>query len=92
MRHHCPDVPIILVGTKVDLRTNEDTLNKLQDKRLAPISNAQGQEMAKEIRASKYIECSGLDQNSLKHLFDEAVRTVLYPPGPTKKKGGFSFF
>jgi GTPase SAR1 family protein len=41
VRHHCPNVPIILVGTKLDLREDKETIEKLKDKRLAPITYPQ---------------------------------------------------
>ncbi len=41
VRHHCPNTPIILVGTKLDLREDKDTLEKLKDKKLAPINYPQ---------------------------------------------------
>ena len=41
IRHHAPGVPFILVGTKCDLRDDEETLEKLRDMKLAPISKEQ---------------------------------------------------
>lgn len=41
MRHHCPQTPIILVGTKLDLRDDKNTIEKLRDKKLAPITYPQ---------------------------------------------------
>ena len=41
VRHHCPQVPIILVGTKLDLREDKETIDKLKEKRLAPITYPQ---------------------------------------------------
>lgn len=49
MRHHCPNTPIILVGTKLDLRDDKDTIEKLKEKKLTPITYPQGLAMAKEI-------------------------------------------
>lgn len=49
MRHHCPNTPIILVGTKLDLRDDKDTIEKLKEKKLNPITYPQGLAMAKEI-------------------------------------------
>lgn len=60
--HHCPNTPVILVGTKLDLRDDKETIEKLKEKRLAPITYPQGLQMMKEIGAVKYLECSALTQ------------------------------
>ncbi|XP_052327858.1 ras-related C3 botulinum toxin substrate 3-like isoform X1 [Oncorhynchus keta] len=86
VRHHCPNTPIILVGTKLDLRDDKDTTERLRDKKLSPITYPQGLAMAREIGAVKYLECSALTQRGLKTVFDEAIRAVLCPP-PVKKRG-----
>ena len=39
--HHCPQVPIILVGTRLDLREDRETIDKLNEQGLAPIRVAQ---------------------------------------------------
>ncbi len=83
--HHAPNVPIILVGTKLDLRDDRAALEELQGKRLSPITYTQGVQMAKEIHAVKYLECSALSQKGLKQVFDEAIRAVI-SPGKKKKK------
>lgn len=49
VRHHCPSTPIILVGTKLDLRDEKETIEKLKEKKLAPITYPQGLALAKEI-------------------------------------------
>ncbi|KAG8507538.1 Leucine-rich repeat-containing protein 45, partial [Galemys pyrenaicus] len=86
VRHHCPHTPILLVGTKLDLRDDKDTIERLRDKKLAPITYPQGLAMAREIGSVKYLECSALTQRGLKTVFDEAIRAVLCPP-PVRKPG-----
>jgi GTPase SAR1 family protein len=66
------------------LREDRETIEKLRDKRMVPISYPQGSQMAKEIHAIKYLECSALTQKGLKNVFDEAIRAVL---APTSKPG-----
>uniref|UniRef100_A0AC35GKR7 Uncharacterized protein n=1 Tax=Panagrolaimus sp. PS1159 TaxID=55785 RepID=A0AC35GKR7_9BILA len=78
--HHCPHTPIILVGNKLDLRGDQVTVDKLRERGLAPITTAQGLQMARKIKAINYLECSALTQVGLKQVFDEAIRAVLYPP------------
>jgi Ras-related C3 botulinum toxin substrate 1 len=84
--HHCPNTPIILVGTKMDMRDDPDTVDALKEKRLAPIGYMQGLVMAREINAVKYLECSALTQKGLKNVFDEAIRAVLCPKVPRKNR------
>lgn len=49
---------IILVGTKSDLKEDRQTLEELSRAGQAPISEEEGKQMAKEIGAVKYLECS----------------------------------
>ena len=79
IKHHNPDTPIILVGLKTDLRNDKDTLAELADKGLKPLSKEQCQQVAHEIKAYKYLECSALTQEGLNEVFDEAVRCVVNP-------------
>jgi Ras-related C3 botulinum toxin substrate 1 len=68
----------------LDLREDRDTIERLRDKRLAPITYPQGVQMSKEVRAVRYLECSALTQKGLKNVFDEAIRAVLCPVQPKK--------
>nr|XP_027206155.1 ras-related protein Rac1-like [Dermatophagoides pteronyssinus] len=79
IRHHCNDVPIILVGTKIDLRDDRETLSQLAQYGQCPIRREQGQKMASKIKAIKYLECSALTQRGLKQIFEEAVRCIVIP-------------
>ncbi|XP_078540061.1 ras-related C3 botulinum toxin substrate 1-like [Lissotriton helveticus] len=86
VHHHCSKTPIVLIGTKMDLRDAKETIEKLKEKRLSPITYPQGLALAKEIGAVKYVECSAMTQRNLKTVFDEAIRAVLEPqPKPSKK-------
>lgn len=74
IEHHAPNVPIILVGTKLDLREDKGTADNLRSKKMEPVSYEQALSVAKEIKAVKYLECSALTQRNLKSVFDEAIR------------------
>jgi len=85
IKHHCPDAPILLIGTKIDLREDKEALQALSDNGHSPIKREQGQKLANKIRAVKYLECSALTQRGLKQVFDESVRAVLRPQ-PIRKR------
>ena len=74
------------MGTKLDLRDDKETIEKLKEKRLAPINYPAGLQMQKEIGAVKYLECSALTQKGSKTVFDEAIRAVLQPAKLPRKK------
>ncbi|KAF7407351.1 hypothetical protein HZH66_001888 [Vespula vulgaris] len=75
IKHHCPHVPIILVGTKSDLRDQDN---------LDIITPQECKKMKKKIKASKYVECSAVKQEGLENVFVEAIRAVLKKP-PSRK-------
>ncbi|KAF5377537.1 hypothetical protein D9615_005316 [Tricholomella constricta] len=89
--HHAPSTSVVLVGTKLDLREDPATIEKLRDRRMAPIQYSQGVAMCKDIGAVKYLECSALTQKGLKTVFDEAIRAVLNPPPQVKRNGGVTY-
>jgi small GTP-binding protein len=82
LKHHAPGVPVVLVGTKLDLRTEEDVLDS--------VSTAQAGLMKDEIGAVFLRECSALTQHGVRDLFEEAVRVARAPKvPPIEKKGCF---
>ncbi|KAF8445241.1 P-loop containing nucleoside triphosphate hydrolase protein [Kalaharituber pfeilii] len=85
VHHHCPGVPCIIVGTQVDLR-EEHYKSANQSSKKKPVEFAQGDKLARELGAVKYVECSALTQKGLKNVFDEAIVAALEPPPSTKKE------
>lgn len=84
IQHHVPGVPIILVGTKSDLRNDPETLRALETQGLGLIPINECEECCTYIRAKKYIECSALTQDGLKDVFDTAIRFSI-EENPVKK-------
>ncbi|KAH3766536.1 cell division control protein 42 [Pelomyxa schiedti] len=72
--HHCPGTPFVIVGTKRDLRTDPDALERLADRGAAPVSFEMASEMAREIHASAYIETSSLTGDHVQDLFTCAIK------------------
>lgn len=85
VRDHCPNTPIILVGTELDLRDDKDTVEQLNKNKQTPIIYHEGLAMAKRIGAVKYLECSALTKMGVKTVFEEAARAAL-APSPEKKR------
>jgi cell division control protein 42 len=87
IRHHCPNTPCIIVGTQMDLRDEKATLDKLAKSKQRPIMPKDGEALANQLNAVKYIECSAFKQRNVKDVFDEAIIAVLERPkdGPKKK-------
>ena len=55
IQHFMPGKPIILVGTKVDLRSDKELIVKMKSNRQAPISDKQAKLLQEEIKAKHYI-------------------------------------
>ncbi|XP_024461620.1 rac-like GTP-binding protein RHO1 isoform X1 [Populus trichocarpa] len=60
LKHYAPGVPIVLVGTKLDLRDDKQFF--IDHPGAVPITTAQGEELRKLIGAPAYIECSSKTQ------------------------------
>ncbi|KAL9668235.1 hypothetical protein QQ045_002613 [Rhodiola kirilowii] len=83
LQHFAPGVPLVLVGTKLDLRDDKHYLAYHPD--LVPVTTAQGEELRRQIGASYYIECSSKTQQNVKAVFDAAIKVVIKMP-PTNQK------
>lgn len=60
--HYCPGTPYLLVATKVDLRDDRYTMEKLGEKNEQVVTFKDGEELARHLKAVKYMECSALTQ------------------------------
>jgi len=87
IQRYCPKTPFILVGTKTDLRNDPQEIEKLAKKKQKPITTEEGEKVAKQLKAFRYVECSSLTQHGVKDVFDEAILAVLNRK-PKKKKNG----
>ena len=72
IKFHCPNVPIILVGTKIDLRGIGDS-KKVNNE----VTFTGALQLAKDIGAVKYLECSSRTMEGLDEVFNYAIDTVL---------------
>ncbi|KAK9102730.1 hypothetical protein Sjap_019984 [Stephania japonica] len=79
LRRFAPNVPIVLVGTKLDVRDDKGFLVDHMGSS-GVITSAEGEELRKQIGAAAYIECSSKTQQNVKAVFDTAIKVVLQPP------------
>ena len=86
VRHYCPNTPILLVGTKKDLRNDMKAIEEQKRQGISPVTSSQGEELAKKLKAVGYIECSAFTGENLKSVFDTAVKTVLFKSKPKKQR------
>jgi Ras-related C3 botulinum toxin substrate 1 len=87
IQHHAPNVPLVLVGTKSDLRDDQEALRSLAQKGLSLVPKAECEARMTEIGADAYFECSALTQDGLKDVFDGAIKAATTSRAPPKKGG-----
>jgi len=85
LRQYTDGAPIILVGTKSDLRNDPHMIAEFQEKGLTMISPEEAEAVRKEIGAQQHVECSALTQKGLKEVFEEAIRASIKPTILKKK-------
>eukprot|EP00689_Sawyeria_marylandensis_P003727 EC826328.1.p1 GENE.EC826328.1~~EC826328.1.p1 ORF type:complete len:224 (+),score=112.68 EC826328.1:31-702(+) len=69
--------PILLVGTKSDLKNDQATIENLQKKGEKIVTEEEAKKFAKDIGAEMFLECSAKTKTGVKQIFDEAIRIVL---------------
>ena len=82
LRQHRPKTPILLVGTKSDLRGKQG--NEWE------VSRQQVDDIVRELDLAGYVECSAQDGTGLRKVIDEAIRIAneapITPETEKKKK------
>lgn len=89
---NCPDVKLVLVALKCDLREQGDEEAEgaeggAQKEQKEMINYAQGLEVAKRINALRYLECSAMRNRGVNEAFTEAARVALSVKGNGSKEG-----
>uniref|UniRef100_A0A673U1A7 Ras homolog family member A n=1 Tax=Suricata suricatta TaxID=37032 RepID=A0A673U1A7_SURSU len=75
VKHFCPNMPIILVGNKKDLRNDEHTRRELA--KMKPVKPEEGRDMANRIGAFGYMECSAKTKDGVREVLEMATRAAL---------------
>lgn len=79
LKKNCPGTPMLLVGTKSDMRGSVKPNTRV-------LTKEDGVNMAKKIKAVKYLECSAKTREGVKEVFEEALNIALYPPHENRQK------
>ena len=76
MRHHCPDIPIILVGTKKDLRDAQEAKRSSKESHRSSRESYKKKHLAKSnsVHSSDYT----IDAESAKSLCNDLYNVVNY--------------
>lgn len=77
VKHFCQSVPVILVGCKVDLRTDAEIIRELAKLKQSPVTEEQAQAMSNRIEAKQYIECSARKKINVNEVFEAATLAAL---------------
>ncbi|CAF1071836.1 unnamed protein product [Rotaria sordida] len=85
VRHYCRSCPVILVACKIDLRTDSQTIANLKQTDEKPITTDIGRQIATQIKANAYMECSAKTREGVQELFILAARLSLEKHSNRKK-------
>ncbi|KAL9970656.1 hypothetical protein ACROYT_G023066 [Oculina patagonica] len=80
VKHFCPNVPIILVGNKKDLRNDEFIKTELSKMKQEPIKSEEGSLLSERIGAYAYMECSAKTREGVREVKDSEMKIFKKKP------------
>ncbi|KAH8824459.1 GTP-binding protein of the rho subfamily of ras-like protein [Flagelloscypha sp. PMI_526] len=83
VRHHLPQVPVVLVGCQGDLRSGPNIIQQLESRGYQGSCSYDEAIFALKIGAACYVECSSLLGDGVTEVFETAIRAAVR--GLTKK-------
>lgn len=85
--HFCPEMPILLVGCKTDLRTDPAVVQDLAKMDQRPVSHEEGMALAQKIGAKAYLECSVKRNEGIRIIFQTAAQESLLSKPKKRRRG-----
>ncbi|KAF5327050.1 hypothetical protein D9619_005007 [Psilocybe cf. subviscida] len=73
VHHFCPGVPRVVVGMQADLRERAVA-------GAGAVAVQEGERLARELGAARYVECSALTQSGVENVFEKVVIAALQRP------------
>ncbi|KXS14737.1 GTP-binding protein rho5 [Gonapodya prolifera JEL478] len=83
--HFCAGLPFLLIGLKRDLRNDPRVIDELRKTHQRPVDYEEGEDVARKIGASRYLECSAKSGEGVTEVFEHATRAALASK-PTNKR------
>jgi len=87
VRHYLPRTPTILVGLKKDIRDGDDDKSRPVD--FDPVKKEEGEDLAKKIGASLYMESSAKKAEGVSEVFEKAM-SICWPENTGAASSGAS--
>ncbi|KAJ6492210.1 putative Rho small monomeric GTPase [Mycena sanguinolenta] len=77
--HHCPGIPRVIAATQIDLHTDLAEKEKTgeQQEEKTTITTTQGEKLARELKAARYVECSAKTHEGVHAAFDTATHAAI---------------
>lgn len=77
VKHFCPNVPFLLIATKIDLRSDPQIRQQFARDKETVIRPEEGKAMADKVQAWAYLECSAKTREGVRAVFDNATLAAL---------------
>lgn len=77
VKHFCPNVPFLLIATKIDLRSDPATRQQFAREKETIIRPEEGKTMSDKVQAWAYLECSAKTREGVRAVFDNATLAAL---------------
>ncbi|KAJ6529692.1 P-loop containing nucleoside triphosphate hydrolase protein [Mycena capillaripes] len=77
VHQYCPGVPCLMVATQIDQRSDKEAVERMARLGQLPVSTHQGQKMARELGATKYLECSAKTHEGVKDVFEQGIAAAV---------------